>query len=180
MHGKGLKRIGDWLPRVTDNFFNRTGATLLKGQAAMIDILATQAETTSIFPGGSGEGTSSWGNLTPCTQAAINQGTPVVICLDDTVLDNKKGEFLIWGWDQIACLDDDISTTDADRGDGIAMLVSESAVALQALANGNRQLGLWLQDAAADSTDTDRLINASSHLRYGLWTGGWPSCNLDA
>lgn len=175
---KGLKKHGDFLPREEGVFYNRTGATLLRGQVAMMDILATQAETTSIFPGGTGPGTSSWDNLTPCVQAVLNQGAVLVVALSD-ILDNASGRCLIQGWIEVAVCDDDISTTDTDRGDGLSILVSESATAVQALANGGRLLGLALQDGAADSTDTDRLVNASSHLRWAFFNG-WPSTNLDA
>lgn len=175
-YGKGLRQLGDFLSREKAPFFNRTGATLLRGQIAMVDILATQAESTSIVPGASG---SCWGNLTPCTQIGYDSGYPVVVCLAD-VDDNKKGLFLIQGHIEAGVLDADVSTSDAARGDPLGLLVSESAVYCQKFANGDRLLGWAMEAAAATSADTDRLIDASAHLRFTYWTGGIPMCNLDA
>lgn len=169
---------GDIFGRVDASFINRTGATMVRGQVAMMDLLDTQAEVEA---GNFEEGNSLsvFAGLTPCTQAAVENGFPVVVALE-SVGDNQTGRFCCAGKVEVAVLDDDVSTTDIDKGDPISILVSESAVAVQAFANGDRFLGIALEDAAADSANTDRLIDASSHLRWCLWCGGAISCNLDA
>lgn len=167
---------GDFLGRVTTTAYNRTGATLRRGQLAMIDLLDTQSEVTAgDFRDGSE--TSVFANLTPVTQASAEEGFPIVACLDEQVADNAVGTFLVWGVGDIAVLDDDVSTTDVDKGDRVSILVSESAVAAQAFVTGgtgSRVIGIALQDAAANSSDTDRLIDASSHRRTVFFTGGIP------
>lgn len=125
----------------------------------MCDILRTQSETTTNVPGSSA---SCWANLTPVTQAGYEAGFPIVLCLDDSVADNVDGTFLIHGQGLGATLGDASSTTDADRGDPVSILVSESAVALQAAAAGDRVVGLYLADTAASGTSNIELF----------WTGG--------
>ena len=168
--------VGDFLGRVTGSFINRTGASLLKGQLAAVDLLDTQTEVTAgDFVGGSE--TSVFANLTPITQAIFEEGTPIVACLDVSVADNSKGLFLVWGVGDIAVSDDDISTTDIDKGDRVSMIIAESAVAAKAFVTGgtgSRVIGIALEDAAASSTNTDRTIDASSHRRTVIFTGGMP------
>lgn len=164
--------IGDFVPNIEHQFWNRTGATLTKGQVAMVDLIGTQAESTSIIPGADG---SCFGNLTPVTQASLENGFPIVVCLDDSVADNALGKFGMVGVFPVSVLDDDVSTTDIDRGDPISMVVSESAVSVQAFANGDRCLGIALADAAASSSGT-------ASLKSCIWYGGVPcfGMNLDA
>lgn len=168
---KPITRPGDQFASEYAWCFNRTGAALVAGQVVMLDFARTQTETTNSTPGSE---SSSMANVTPCTQAGVDAGFPVYVA-DEAIADNALGRFLIKGIREVAVLDDDVSTTDIDIGDPVAILVSESAVAVQAKAAADhRQLGIALEDAAADSTNTDRAIDASSHLRRILWTGGEP------
>lgn len=179
MEGKGLKRLGDFLPEESAPFTNRTGATLALGQLAMVDLLGTEAESTSIERGNSASG---FANLTAITQAGYDAGFPIVACMEPAgVADNKPGTFLICGVQDISVLDDDVSTTDTDKGDALRVLVSESAISTQALATDTqRSIGIALQDGAATSADTDRLIDASSHRRRVWFFGGLPCCQQSA
>ncbi len=171
MFVKPMARLGDLYENEYGEFFNRTGATLEPGQVAMLDLLGTQTETTNNIPGDSASG---FANLTPVTQAGANAGFPIVVA-DVQIADGAKGRCLVAGIREVAVLDDDVSTTNVDIGDAIGILVSESAVAVQASATDDlRVLGIALEDAAATSADADRLIDASSHRRRCLWTGGIP------
>lgn len=167
---KAVTRLGDHIPTVTAVCTNRTGATLLKGQFAMMDILKTQAETTSVEVGNAA---SVFANLTPVTQAGYDAGFPIYCCdEDDGIPDNQKGQFVVEGVVDAAILDDDVSTTDIDIGDHVRILVSESAVAAQApTALTQRTIGIACEDAAASSSNTDRMINATSHRRRIIFDG---------
>jgi len=159
--------LGDHHGLVKQKFYNRTGATLNRGEVAMEDWLDTQAEVTSTSPGNED---GIFANLTPVTQASLEEGFPIVVCLDATVADNAVGNFLVYGYcEQTLVLKDDTSTADIDKGDRISMLVSESAIAVQAFATGaaagNRTLGIALEDAAT---------GAGSSLKKTFWTGGVP------
>jgi hypothetical protein len=169
MSAKAIKRIGDWLERIDIKAINRTGATLAKGQFAMIDILDTEAETVGTSPG---DTDGIWATLTACTQAGVDAGFPVVMALE-SVADNAKGNFLMRGYtEDAAFLDDDVSTTDIDKGDALAILVSESAVALQAsAATTQRWLGIALEDTAAATDASATQIDASSHRRKAYFDG---------
>lgn len=161
---------------VAFTFWNRTGATLEPGQFAMCDFAGTQAETTEVWPP-KGEGTTPYENVGPVTQAGYDAGFPIVACGDVAIADNAKGLCYVQHPAlQAAILDDDVSTTDIDRGDAVAILVSESAVAAQQWATTStpRAIGIAHEAAAADSADTDRLINASSHRRKICFYGGYP------
>lgn len=178
MHAKGLKRLGDWIPRETNTFVNRTGAALLRGQTAMLDLLDTQGEVTN---DNIGDPLSVWANLTPVTQVSLEQGFPILVCLDESVPDDKPGEFLISGFIEMATVDTDIVGAVAiTKGLAVSIVVSASPLGVTGFANGDRFLGISREANAADSTDMDRLLNASLHRRKIWWWGGWPSCNLDA
>lgn len=126
----------------------------------MCDIARTQSETTTNLPGSSA---SCWGNLTPVTQAGYEAGFPLVVCLDDSVADNTDGNFLAYGQVTVSTLADNASTTDADRGDPVSILVSESATSVQAAASGDRVVGLFLADTTASSGPAQVEV---------FWTGG--------
>ncbi len=163
---KGLTRLGDIFPLDANQFINRTGATLLKGSVAMLDILGTQAETTSIIEG---DEASSYANLTPITQLAYDSGFPIVVALED-VDDNQKGNFVLSGITQVLTLSDDQSITDADRGDEIAMVITESVVAVSAAAvTANRRVGIFMENA-------DALLGPN--LKTVIWTGGIPAIGI--
>ena len=167
---KNVTKLADYFGRSTGRFVNRTGATLYRGQIAMLDLRKTQAESTNLTPGDSASGL---GNLTPCVQTDLNNGIPCVVALED-ISDNVEGTCLIYGFAEIMCLDDDVSTTDADFGDGIGVLVAESATAAQAYVTGGRYMGTWLDEAAAATDASATQFDASSHRRWGLWMGGIP------
>lgn len=173
-HKTAQLNIGDVVETRKTQCYNRTGATLLKGQVAMVDKAGTQAETTE--PYGVGSVNGPWANLTPCTQAGVDNGYEVYVCLDDSVADNAAGNFGICGVFEVAVLDDDVSATDVDRGDALQILVSESATAvsewLSKATTGARHVGVAHEDAAADSTVTARTVDATSHLRWCHWWGG--------
>lgn len=157
--------------------YNRTGSTINRGQVAMVDILGTQAETTGTAPH-SGNPAGAYANMTPVVQTAFEKGAPCYVCADETIADNALGWWYMWGEVEVAVCDDDVSTTDIDKGDAVTILVSESARAVQEVVTGGtgtRCVGLALEDAAADSTVTARTVDASSHLRYVLWLGGTPA-----
>jgi len=175
---KGLQRLGDVFQRVTVEAFNRTGQTLEKGLAAMMDFAGTQTETDSITLGDSG---NAYANLTPVTQAGIDAGYPVVICLEDSLADNQKGVFLLFGHDQVAILDDDESTTDVNQGNGLAFAVGESVYALQAQAvTSHRVFGIAHEAAEASgggiSTPDGSPVDAE--LKFCLWWGGVPGLGM--
>lgn len=160
--------IGDVFGLARARLFNRTGALLAKGSPAILDIAQSQAEVTNF---NLGDEASIFGNVILPTQALVNQGVPVPLAMED-IADDEPGWFAFWAPRvPILCLADSVSTTDADAGDGIGLLVSESAAACQAYVTGGRNLGLWYQDAPATGDPA---------LKYGFWTGGVPclGCNL--
>ena len=183
---KGLLRPGDYFPAKFARFYNRTGAAVVRGQVAMMDLSGTQSETTSIVPGGTGAGTSIWENLGPITQAAYDNGYACMVAVED-IADNAIGLWCLRSpYIEIAVVDADVSTTDVVRGSPLCVLVTQASsaggalttggAAVQAFVSGTamRPIGQALEAAAADSTDTDRLINASNHLRWCVFTGGYP------
>lgn len=166
---------GDWIGFAENQLRNRTGATLSRGQVGMIDFLTTQTEVDNFTPGAEN---SSYETVTPVTQAGYGLGYPIVVALED-IVDNAYGRFCFYGHVEVAVLDDDVSTTDIDVGDTVGILVSESAVAVQAAVTTTRAVGHAHENAAADSTNTDRTIDASSHLRFVSWYGGVPMLGLN-
>lgn len=176
--------MGDWMGKHDSVFWNRTGETIKRGEVAMVDLQDTQAEVTA---SGFNEGDelSIWASTTPVTDALLESGFPAVVALED-IADNARGRFRLWGKVEVSVLDDDVSTTDIDRGERIQILTAEAdsstpgalttgGAAVQSFVTGaTRVLGIALQDAAATSADTDRLIDASAHLRWCFWTGGVP------
>ena len=91
------------IPKIA-RYVNRTGAATVRSQFYMVDLLGTQAESTSIEQGASG---SCQRNLTPCTQAGINAGFPIVIAMD-AAADNAEVDCLECGYYDAAILDDEI------------------------------------------------------------------------
>lgn len=172
---------GDNYSPVFITAYNRTGATVLKGQVAMADVLGTQAETSGSAPH-TGNPNGAYNNLGPIVQAADTEGQPCYVCADNSIADNALGRWVKCGECEIAVCDDDISTTDVDKGDRISILVSQAAAGgalttgggeVQAwVTGGARTLGLALEDAAADSTTTARTVTASAHLRWCIFWGG--------
>lgn len=155
-------------------FFNRTGATLYKGQFAMMDFLRTQTSYTTRIGTSKGEGDCPFDNLTPVTQLGYNAGYGIVICEDDQIANNEAGWCVIMSPDvQAHILDSDVATTDVDIGDAVAILVSESATAAQGWATSTtpRAIGIAHEDDAATSADTDRLFDASVHRRRIMFDG---------
>lgn len=165
--------VGDWIGAEFISAYNRTGATVPRGGCAMLDILGTQAETTSIVPG---DPASVFANLTPVTQTEFENGFPILVACAD-IADNALGLWFIAGVIEVAVVDDDVSTTDADRGNRASMLVSESAVGLCEYVTGGtgtRNVGIFLEDGAASSATAARTYDASHHLRYVIYMGGIP------
>lgn len=156
-------------PRRLLQLYNRTGATIYKGQAAMLDVALTQAESLSFQPGASGQ---CYDNVGPCVQIGVDGGVPIYLCHDDSIADNALGWFLAEGLMRAIVLDDDVSTTDVDKLDAIGILVSESATALQGAASAGRRLGTAFEDAAAATDASATQYDASSHYRWVVWTGG--------
>lgn len=157
---KNIKRIGDIEAQEAILAYNRSGATRTRGQILMLDILGTQAETTSITVGSEA---SVYANLTTPATAGLAL-FPMYVLLDESCADNEKGLWLSSGPAQISCRDDDVATTDADRGDGVSILNAQ--VSAEASATGNRVLGVWLEDAAATGS------SGSAALKSALWWGG--------
>lgn len=163
--------------------YNRTGATVLKGQLAMADILKTQSETSGSAPH-TGNPNGAFFNLGPITQACDTEGQPCYVLDDISCADNALGRWVKCGECEMAICDDDVSTTDVDTGDRVSVLVSQAASpgggalttgggnAQAWVTGGARTLGLALEDAAADSTTTARTVDASSHLRWVIFWGG--------
>lgn len=176
--------MGDWMGRHTAVFWNRTGAAILRSEVAMVDLLDTQAEVTAGLLT-EGDELSIWASTTPVTDALLESGFPAVVALED-IADNARGRFLLWGKVEVSVLDDDVSTTDIDRGERIQILTAEAdsgtpgalttgGAAVQSFVTGaTRVLGIALEDAAATSADTDRLIDVSAHRRWCFWWGGVP------
>lgn len=169
---------GDVYATVKFPFTNRTGATMYKGQIGLLDLMGTQSESTSLVPGESGY---RYGNVTPCTQPKLDWGHPAVVCMEETLADNATGFFCLEGIVEVAVADDDACTTLVDKGDAVVVLVTGSAVAVEGWVTGApsggtapRTVGIALEDAAADSNNTDRTINATSHRRLVHWFGGRP------
>lgn len=163
--GKPVSRIGDVFPLETARVFNRTGATIAKGSIVMMDMAFSATETDSIEIGNVGHPTA---NVVACTQTGVDLGYPLVVALE-AFDDNKAGTVVRTGFVKVLCLDDDAATTDADRGDGIGLLVSESAIAAQGVATtDHRLLGLWQEDAEASGSAGD------AALKEAYWVGGLP------
>ena len=173
---KGLQRQGDQIARRVCTCWNRTGATLKRGHVAMLDMLDLEAETTSTAASNVGDSVGPFGTVTACTVVQMNQGIPVYVALED-IADNAKGDFLIEGYIEVATSDDTTSTTDLRKGKGCSV-VAASLISVDGLAAGARILGIAREDAAASTADTDRKVDAVSHLRWVWWFGGNPMSNL--
>lgn len=147
--------------------YNRTGATLSLGHVAMPDISGTQSETSGSAPH-NGNPNGSYANVTPVTQTLLENGYPIWVAAE-SIADNALGKFCMFGEIKVMVLGDTPATNEADKGDPISMLVSDSAVAVQAwatgLTSGNRFLGIFLEDGGATTTTT---------TKWCLWTGGVP------
>lgn len=152
--------------------FNRTGGTLKKGHIAMLDILGTQAETTSISPSAD-EGTGLSHNTTTAATAGL-QKFPILVAAEE-IADNAAGEFIIEGRCEVAIVDDDVGSADVNRGD--ALTVANNVKYAQIQAAGTRCVGVALEDGAADSNVTARKIDDDSHLRWCYWVGGLVALN---
>lgn len=152
---KMVQMIGDNVSSIDILAFNRTGATRSAGDVGMLDILGTQAETTSIDP----DEDSVYANVTPAATAGLAR-FPMVVALED-IEDNKRGLWRCYGRVDVSVKDDAAATTDVDRGDGLSILNGDHD--LEASATGNRVLGIALEDGLA--TGGPSLIKA-------VWFGG--------
>lgn len=160
--------LGDFIPTNKVQFYNRTGATLKRGQFASVDLLGTQGESTSIVPAADG---SCFGNLTAVATATL-PGIPCVIAAED-IADNAIGYCYTQGsYIEYAAVDDDVGSADIDRGD--LLTITNGATYASEWSTGLRAVGLALEDAAASSLTTARTVDASSHLRYCIFWGGIP------
>jgi hypothetical protein len=174
----GYANFGDPIMR---RGFNRTNAAIKAGQVAMLDISKTQTETTTL----DGASSSIQANLGPVTQALLALGYPIWVAAED-MADNAEGQWIVYGYCDVAINDDDCGTTDIDIGEPVTCLVSEAVTSTgspAALTTGggscqavaavtDRSLGIACEDAAASSSNTDRTIDAGSHRRRVLWCGG--------
>jgi hypothetical protein len=151
--------IGDVFGRVTGRCINRTGATLLRGQVAMLDWSAADGDTTTIPPGAS---TSRFVNTIKPTTAGIEAGVPHVICLNDSVADNVEFDALYYGFEPLLAYNDASATTDIDKGDPIGC-VNDQAFLEAGTANA-RIFGYWYEDAHA----------TLNQLKLAFWWGGVP------
>lgn len=158
---KALSRPGDWLETRTIRAYNRTGATRLQGDVGMIDLLQTQAETTSATPG---DVDGAFHNVGPAATAGLG-AFPFVVAAED-IEDNAIGTWYTCGVIDVRCADDDAATTDIDAGDSITVL--NAAHDCEACTTGNRRMGLALADGAASGSDGD------SSLVSCIWWGGIP------
>ena len=157
---KSIKRVGDIEGVEAILAYNRSGATRTKGQILMLDVLGTATETTSIVVG---DEASVYSNLTTPATAGLAL-FPMYVLLDESCEDNTLGLWLASGVAEISTRDDDVATTDVDRGDGIGILNAQ--VSAEASASGNRVLGIYLEDAAASGSAGD------AALKQALWWGG--------
>ena len=182
-NGANFGMNGDNFSPVYIMAYNRSGATVYKGQVCMADILNTQTETSG-SPPYVGNPNGAYFNLGPITQACDTEGQPCYVLDDVSCADNALGRWVKCGECEVAICDDDVSTTDVDKGDRISVLVSQAAAGgalttggaeIQAwVTGGARTLGIALEDAAADSTTAARTVTAYSHLRWCIWIGGVP------
>ncbi len=180
MFPSAQKGPGDIMGRITTTAWNRCGSTIYKGQVVMADVASSETETDSTVQGDEGY---ALGNVIDQTDANMNLGHPLYVCLDDSIADNKPGKFVVWGQCEVATLADNVSTTDVDAGDPLGMVNSEGDRAVQAArttdGGGDRRLGLALEDAIADTANgVSGLGNAAgtvnASLETCLWTGGAP------
>lgn len=144
MYVNNLSRIGDWVERSTIQAYNRTGATLNKGDVVAVDILASSTEATKVTPGGEESG---FANV--IAMATANIGRILVVCLDDSgqgVGDNELGEFGIHG-----VFDVEVApSTTLDAGE--KLVGTNAQTYLSEWASGGNVVGLLLQDAEATAT----------------------------
>lgn len=166
-----LKRIGQPFGTIDAVVFNRTGATMIKGQVLMLDILGTQT-ATSFVPSAAGTGvgqvTSVYANGTPVATAGL-QSFPMGVLLDDTCANGSQGRFRFYGECEVAVVDDDVGAADVVRGSSLTVANGNTYAQLQATTT--RCLGLSFEQGAADSTVIPRLVDASSHRRFAFWNG---------
>jgi hypothetical protein len=116
---------------------------------------------TSFFPGSSVSATAT---LIPITDANVERGWPVLVCLDDSIANNASGNWLVYGYGVVAAATDAAGTTDVDPGIPIGVVTANSAVTAEGAAANTRALGIW---GAAPPTVTGTPIAA-------FWTGGLP------
>lgn len=184
-NGSNFGMNGDNFSPVFIMAYNRTGATVLKGQTAMSDILNVQAETSGSAPY-TGNPNGAYYNLGPVVQAADTEGQPVYVLDDISCADNALGRWVKCGECQVAIVDTDVATTATVKGGRISLLVSKAASpgggALTTgggnvcgwVTGGARTAGIALSAGIADSTTAANTVDASAHLVWCIWIAGVP------
>ncbi len=157
-----INRVGLVRPRGSSHFFNRTGSTVLRGTVLMCDMDAGATETTSTI---SEDEDGPYANVVTPIAADINKTFPIVVA-DEDIKDNTVGRCWTYGVIEIATVDDDVATTDVEQGDMVNFVAQGGSFGLQGWLTNTRALGLALEAGAAASSDTDRLYDASNHLRW--------------
>jgi hypothetical protein len=141
---------------------NRAGATLVKGSVAVMDILQSQAETTTATPGVEG---SIFGNIRGVYTAALDAHAPQVILLED-IDDNAEGYVCLRGVVQ-ALVGTSNASTDASATAG-EFVEPASAKAFFDLA-GSFTVGHKVTATLLEDTST--FTNGQSELRLVLFDG---------
>ncbi|HKK94580.1 MAG TPA: hypothetical protein VJ925_14190 [Longimicrobiales bacterium] len=141
MYVANLARIGAWVELSRLQAYNRTGATLNKGDVVAVDILASSTEATKVAEGGE---TSGFANV--ISMATANIGRILVVCDDDAVEDNGLGNFVIHGVVEVEVNGD----TGLDAGE--KLVGTDGQTYLSEWASGGNVVGLLLEDAEASAT----------------------------
>jgi len=137
-----LARIGAWISEQTLQCYNRTSATLNKGDVVAIDLLASSTEATKVSEGGVASG---WANV--ISMATANIARILVVCVDDDpVEDNELGTFLIHGVVEVEVA----GSTDLDAGE--KLVGTNGQTFLSEWATGGYVVGMLLEDATASAS----------------------------
>lgn len=169
---KNTASLGDIYDARDYTFINRTGATLYRGELAMLDFENTSTAATALTPGEA----SVFATLTPVVQAEFDEGFPVVVAAEN-IANGAKGRCYVCGVIQVAVCDDDASTTDVDVGDAISMLVTDNALSAVAYLTSTsfRKIGIALETAAASGGS---LAGGEATLKTCLFWGGIPGAGV--
>lgn len=173
MGNKAIGRdFGDILVHRSDRFFNRTGQTVLRGELVMLDLAQSATETDSLRPGDDG---SIFANVITPTDAAVQEGRPILVALED-ILDNAAGRCLIEGMCDVMMTDDDVSAVNiaANERLGYDATTSVTDRSVDGHVTSERALGMALEAAAASGGTNDQTLK-KAYWWGGNWGKGVPS-----
>ena len=145
---------------VTALCYNLTGGNVTKGHLGTLDLLGTNAATTSWDPATSN---SAYGNVVALADSELDYGVPVVVALED-IADGAEGQWQMCpGYIQYAAVgtDDDTALDEASAGDKVYFKDGKSYFNINA-ATDDYVAGILLDAVTNLVTDTPTYVRVLS------------------